>query len=251
MTEDRFDVLEKFESLFEAPEPSFERFRRDRERRRRNQRVTAGVVAIVVFIVPIALIFGSELRSDRGQMPGDAQPSAYVPEPPGSYANEEVRRQRLSALAQDVVATLDLPTTIDQSFVDGVNDCSRLLVTRDGVERALGFRVDRLTPWEPIGGSLRYTPTQIQRWSGVEFGCNYHSPTAKLGGGQVVISAYTSDSPPRADGRSEPVPGIGDEAWFSLIGNGDGHFHGPEGATSMLQVRLGDLILRFNASIPA
>ena len=42
---ERFDVLERFERLLEAPEPSFEGFLRLRDRKRRNQRIVAGVVA--------------------------------------------------------------------------------------------------------------------------------------------------------------------------------------------------------------
>ena len=80
MTRDRFDVLERFASMFEAPEPSFERFSRLRERKRRNQRIASGIVAITVFVVPIAL-FAREIWSDRGQRPatrpdGPAVPSA-------------------------------------------------------------------------------------------------------------------------------------------------------------------------------
>ena len=56
---DRFDVMERFEPLFEAPEPSFERFIRRRDRRRRNQRISAGVVGIAVFLAAIALISSS------------------------------------------------------------------------------------------------------------------------------------------------------------------------------------------------
>jgi len=56
---DRFDVLERFAPLFEAPEPSFERFVRRRDRRRRDQRIAAGVVGIAVFLAAIALIWSS------------------------------------------------------------------------------------------------------------------------------------------------------------------------------------------------
>jgi hypothetical protein len=47
---DRFDVLERLVPLFEAPEPSFERFLRRRDRRRLNQRIAAGTVGIAVVV---------------------------------------------------------------------------------------------------------------------------------------------------------------------------------------------------------
>jgi hypothetical protein len=53
MSSDRFDVLERFAPLFEAPERSFDAFLRRRDRRRRNQRVTAGVVGIAVFVAMV------------------------------------------------------------------------------------------------------------------------------------------------------------------------------------------------------
>ena len=65
---DRFDVLERFAPLFEAPEPSFEGFVRRRDRRRRNQRIAAGVVGIAVFLAAIALI--TTAPADRSITPG-------------------------------------------------------------------------------------------------------------------------------------------------------------------------------------
>ena len=68
MGKDRFDVLERFAPLFPAPEPSFERFLRRRERKLRNQRIAAGVVAIALFLTPVA-IFAGLISPDRPQTP--------------------------------------------------------------------------------------------------------------------------------------------------------------------------------------
>ena len=73
MSKDRFDVLERFTPLFEAPEPSFQRFLRRRERKLRNQHIAAGVAAIVLFVAPVA-IFAGLIASDRAQTPGAAGP---------------------------------------------------------------------------------------------------------------------------------------------------------------------------------
>jgi hypothetical protein len=65
---DRFDVLERYGPLFEAPEPSFEGFVRHRDRKRRNQRIAAGVVGIAVFLAAVAVITTSP--ADRSITPG-------------------------------------------------------------------------------------------------------------------------------------------------------------------------------------
>ena len=69
MSRDRFDVLERFVPLFEAPEPSVERFRRRRDRKRRNQRIAAGVVGIAVFVAAIWIVT-SGMSLQRSQTPG-------------------------------------------------------------------------------------------------------------------------------------------------------------------------------------
>lgn len=79
MNRDRYDVLERFAPLFDAPEPSFEMFVRRRDRKRRNERIAAGIVAIALFAVPIAL-FAGLIHSDRTQRP--AAPATTEPTAP-------------------------------------------------------------------------------------------------------------------------------------------------------------------------
>ena len=67
MSPDRFDVLERLAPLFDAPEPSFERFVRRRDRKRRNQRIAAGVVGIAVFVAAIWITTGGPF--DRARTP--------------------------------------------------------------------------------------------------------------------------------------------------------------------------------------
>jgi hypothetical protein len=68
MSRDRFDVLERFAPLFEAPEPPFEGFLRRRDRKRRNQRITAGVVGIALFAA-VVWIRTAGLPFDRPSRP--------------------------------------------------------------------------------------------------------------------------------------------------------------------------------------
>ena len=74
MKSDRFEVLDRLAPLLDAPEPSIEGFLRRRDRRRRNQRIAAGVVGIALFVVPVALIAVLSSR-DRTQTPAGPGPT--------------------------------------------------------------------------------------------------------------------------------------------------------------------------------
>lgn len=56
MSHDRFDVLERFVPLVDAPTPSFDRFLRRRDRKQRRRRISAGVVGVAVFVVGVVLV---------------------------------------------------------------------------------------------------------------------------------------------------------------------------------------------------
>ena len=75
MSRDRTDLLERFAPLFDPSEPSFERFLRRRDRKRRNQRVTAGVVGMGVFVAVVwfVTIAGPPDRSQTPVTPGGAE----------------------------------------------------------------------------------------------------------------------------------------------------------------------------------
>jgi hypothetical protein len=77
MRPDRFDVLERFAPLFEASQPSFEGFLRRRDRKRRNQRISAGVVAIAVFVAAVwILATGWPFARTTPAAPGPTVPPA-------------------------------------------------------------------------------------------------------------------------------------------------------------------------------
>ena len=84
MSRDRFDVLERFEPLFEAAEPSFERFVRRRDRKRRNQRIAAGAVGIAVFVAAVWILTTGG-PSDRTGIPAATGPTGPTgpPDPTG------------------------------------------------------------------------------------------------------------------------------------------------------------------------
>ena len=75
MTRDRFDVLERFTPLFEAPESSFERFLQLRDRKRRSQRIVAGVTGTAVFVALVSLlavvVSSRDVLNDLAASPAD------------------------------------------------------------------------------------------------------------------------------------------------------------------------------------
>jgi hypothetical protein len=103
MSKDRFDVLDRLAPLFEAPEPSFERFWRRRDRKRRNERIAAGVVGIAVFVAAIWIVttggpFGRSLTpGDTGptQVSGEPAPVGLVGLPPKSATPSSPARGEL------------------------------------------------------------------------------------------------------------------------------------------------------------
>jgi hypothetical protein len=64
--------LEQAERVFAPPEGSFDRFLRYRNRKRRNQRITAGVVGIAVFVAAVWIVtsVSSLDRSETSVVPG-------------------------------------------------------------------------------------------------------------------------------------------------------------------------------------
>jgi hypothetical protein len=212
---------------------------------RRSMGKTIGAFAVVAAI-GLASVASSVVRALGGQSartPADKTPTVA----PGT-----------SPEAQQGGAVIDHPVIDLDPFVSRINSCKRLLVTRQQVESALGFRAEDPVPWKPRASQRSMHPAaQVETSGGVLFGCEYASRNnfaaalnEEQAGGQVVISAYRPDAPPSPLGRSKRVRGLGDESEFSPFGNVDEHVLGPEGATSILEVRTGDyLILRFNAGV--
>jgi hypothetical protein len=148
MSRDRFDVLDRFESLFQLREPSFERFLRRRDRKRRNQRVAAGAVGIGVFVATIWVVTSVGI-SDRGRTIGGSAPTS-VPNVDGIGIiglPPEDARPSLPARGELVVGFLFGHTDGDQGrfslhlYADG-----RVVWQRLSSERDAGLIQQRLTP---------------------------------------------------------------------------------------------------------
>lgn len=113
MSSNRFDLLERFAPLFEAPEPSFQGFLRRRDRKDRKRRIAAGVVAIAVFVAPIAFLAGL-LSSDRTQTPGGVGPKA----PSVDYVIN-LNTGMITLLPDSIIQSLGNPRTRSPSLPAG------------------------------------------------------------------------------------------------------------------------------------
>jgi len=148
MSGDRFDVLERFAPLFEAPERSFERFLRRRDRKRRNQRLTAGAVGIAVFAatVWIATTGGPFDRTKVGTDPTDPPPVGLIglPAEGATPSTPETGELVLSYFGPSTIG--GGPVMQTWLYADG-----RLIWRRDGDvgsanETTTGLVEQRLTP---------------------------------------------------------------------------------------------------------
>jgi hypothetical protein len=74
MTSNSHPTLERIARRVSAPEPAYERLLRRRDRKRRNQRITAGVVGIAVFVVAVWVVTsgGVFTRTQTEVVPGGA-----------------------------------------------------------------------------------------------------------------------------------------------------------------------------------
>jgi Tol biopolymer transport system component len=108
MSHDRLDELEPFASLFEMPATSFEGFVRRRDRKRRNQRIAAGLVAIAVFVVPVVWVVVTGGMFERTQTPASTGIPSSVPVPRAL----EVDDSTPVPAAPDVDYVIDLDTNV-------------------------------------------------------------------------------------------------------------------------------------------
>jgi hypothetical protein len=72
---DEREIVQRAVERLEPPEPSFERLIRRRDRKRRNQRIAAGMVGIAVFVAAVWIVtsVGSFDRSQTPAVPGPAE----------------------------------------------------------------------------------------------------------------------------------------------------------------------------------
>jgi hypothetical protein len=75
MSGGRFDELERFTPLFDAPEPSFERFLQRRDRKRRHRRIATGVTGVAVSAAIVATL---AMVLPQGGGPAGPEPDATI-----------------------------------------------------------------------------------------------------------------------------------------------------------------------------
>jgi hypothetical protein len=75
---DEREIVRRAVEALDPPEPAYERLRHRRDRKRRNQRITAGVVGIAVFVAAVWIVT-SGLSLDRSETPAATGPAETGP----------------------------------------------------------------------------------------------------------------------------------------------------------------------------
>jgi Tol biopolymer transport system component len=168
MSNDRFDVLDRLAPLFEAPEASFEAFLRRRDRKRRNQRIAAGVVGIVVFVAAVWIV--TSVGSPDRSMPAVPGTTGPTPTPPGTDYLIDLNTGEMTPLPKSIAGwgyTVSLDATMvayfspddagrDQVFIASVDGTDVQQVTH-GRRGAAAVDTIGATDLSPDGEALAYS----------------------------------------------------------------------------------------------
>lgn len=125
MRNDRFDVLERFEPMFRAPEPSFDKFLRRRDRKRRNQRIAAGVIGILLFTVPLGVAAVGTFEAGHRPRPAAPGPSPRVVAPIQARTVDHIIDLNTGVVAE-------VPDSIFRSLSRAAGENNHYAVSPDG-----------------------------------------------------------------------------------------------------------------------
>jgi Tol biopolymer transport system component len=169
MSNDRFDVLDRLAPLFDAPEPSFEAFLRRRDRKRRNQRITAGAVGIAVFVAAVWVVTtgGSFNRTQQPAIQPTPTPPAGIIAPETTGYLIDLNTAEMTQLPKSIVGvgytispdgTMVAYTSQDdagnpQVFIAGLDGTDVQQVTHDQ-------RGAWSPDWSPDGAAVAYAGWQ-------------------------------------------------------------------------------------------
>jgi hypothetical protein len=108
---DEREIVRRAVEALDPPEPAFERLRHRRDRKRRNQRITAGIVGIAVFVAAVWVVTSGGVfdRSETSVVPGGDVTG------PGDLW----RRDSLGAGSDEVVAHYDAFPQFIYVYADG------------------------------------------------------------------------------------------------------------------------------------
>jgi dipeptidyl aminopeptidase/acylaminoacyl peptidase len=191
MTRDRFELLERFTPLFEAPDSSFERFLHLRDRKRRSQRIAAaiaGTAIVVVFVSVLAVVVSSrDVPTDLATAPGAPSAGSGLIAFVGTSGESEAEPDtEIYVVAPDGTGLRALTTTPGVSETAPVwsPDGTRLAFLRNGtggselvvIDPSTGdktFSADIPNPpnsgiappqWSPNGRLIVLTLSNSDRW---------------------------------------------------------------------------------------
>jgi Tol biopolymer transport system component len=157
-------TLERIGDRVPVPEPAFDRLLRRRDRKRRNQRITAVAVAVILALVSMSIL----VRSFRGTQRPANEPTP-APKPEGifanvagwiAYGNRNVKQGPLGIWAVDPTRPNDPEARIQLSDRPG----EPLAWSSDG-SKLLIWRVRRLEG--PAASPVPRLPSGKQLWTGL------------------------------------------------------------------------------------
>ena len=157
MTSDSTSTLERIAGRIPMPEPAYERFLVRSDRRRRNQRITAGVVGIAVFVVAVWIVTNEGWWDRReGTTPAETGPRVTAHPYVGTTYT----------LAPVSPKDIALGESFMNAWLDGDGEAAASMFTREGTFDGLGAEIlpalhdwFRAEGWKFSGGGC-----SIQGW---------------------------------------------------------------------------------------
>jgi Tol biopolymer transport system component len=172
MMSDPRSLLERESRRFIQQEGAFERLARRRDRKRRNQRIAAGVVGIAVFVAAVWVVtsVGSVDRTRTPAVPGGAE-TGPTPAPPGgtdrvSYLID-LNTGELTPLPTSIAGGLGFQVSPDGTMVTYVSDVEGYgqvyIASLDGTDvqqvthsQTNGPGIPDFPAWSPDGAAIAY-----------------------------------------------------------------------------------------------
>jgi Tol biopolymer transport system component len=166
------DLLVGVGKRYELPEPAFERLVLRRDRKRRNNRIAAGIVGIAVFVAAVWIVtsVGSVDRPQTPAVPGGAE-TGPTPAPPGGTGRVpyliDLNTGELTPLPTSIAGGLGFQVSPDGTMVTYVSDVEGYgqvyIASLDGTDvqqvthsQTNGPGIPDFPDWSPDGTAIAY-----------------------------------------------------------------------------------------------
>jgi Tol biopolymer transport system component len=168
---DEREIVRRAVEALDPPEPAFERLRHRRDRKRRNQRIAAGVVGIAVFVAAIWIVTsgGSVDRTQTPVVPGAAETGPTPPRPAGIRVPYliDLNTGEQTPLPTSIAGVGGYSVSPDGTMVAYVSDDDEgagqiYIASLDGTDvqqvthTRLGAGLPDFPDWSPDGAAIAY-----------------------------------------------------------------------------------------------